>query len=84
MSTSGFLPTSTALAEATPDSLSELFSRDPEWLANHPEDLDKIIAALRLQRERLMAAEAAGIKAPRPAKISEPIRPLPPGKELLV
>lgn len=60
--TPGPIPQSTALAEATPDSLSELFSRDPEGYQR--QDLDKIIAELRAQRVRW---EAAGAAAPQRA-----------------
>lgn len=56
-----FLPTSPqVLAEATTDSLSELFSRDPEKLS--PDDLQKMVAALRLQRARWLEAQSAGVK----------------------
>lgn len=66
------LPSSSALSEASPDSISELFSRDPESLS-FDTDVDKIISILRQQRERNMAAEAAGTKAPRPAKMPKAI-----------
>lgn len=60
------IPQSTALAEATTDSLATLFSRDPEGLAR--QDRDAIIRALREQRGRVAAADAAGgVKAPRAA-----------------
>jgi hypothetical protein len=65
------LPTSNALAEASPDSLSELFSRDPEQCT--PEDDDKIILVLREQRARYMAAEASGARAPRLVKAPQPL-----------
>ena len=51
---------SNALAEATTDSLSELFSRDPEGL--HRQDRDRIVEALRAQRARMEATAAAGPK----------------------
>lgn len=55
------------LAEAVPESLDELFSRDPLSLTQ--QDLDKIIANLREARARWAAAEASGAKsAPRSAK----------------
>lgn len=61
------LPISNALVEASPESLSDLFSRDPEGYSN--QDLDRIIEALRAQRARWQAAEAAGAKpASRSAK----------------
>lgn len=54
----GLLPQSTALEEAKADSLGELMSRDPEGYSR--QDRDRIIAALRANRERLAAADAAG------------------------
>jgi hypothetical protein len=60
-STTGTLPQSSALAEASPDSLTELLSRDPEHYQD--QDLDRIIALLREQRVRWKAAE--GAKPPR-------------------
>lgn len=54
----GVLPLSPALKEAQADSLSELFSRDPEGFQR--QDRDQIVKALRAQRERLRAAELAG------------------------
>jgi hypothetical protein len=57
------IPQSNALAEANGDSLAELFSRDPEGYTE--QDLEKVVIALRLQRERWAAAEAQGAtKAP--------------------
>jgi len=51
------LPQSTALAEAEPESLSTLFSRDPEGYTQ--QDLATIVRVLQEQRERwLKAAEA--------------------------
>ena len=60
-STNGQIPQSPALSEAITDSLSELYSRDPLGLSN--QDLDRLIADLRLQRERWKAADATGPKA---------------------
>lgn len=54
----GQIPQSTALSEALPDSLSELYSRDPEGFQR--QDRDAIVRSLRAQRERLRAAELAG------------------------
>lgn len=54
------IPQSDALAEATTDSLSVLFSRDPEGLSR--QDRDAIIRALRDQRARVEAADKAGPK----------------------
>lgn len=46
------------LHSASPESLDELFSRDPLELSN--QDLDKIVAHLRAQRNQWAADEAAG------------------------
>ena len=64
---SGEIPQSDALKEtAVGDSLAEVMSRDPEGLSR--QDRDRIIEALRAQRARIAAAEAAGTKVPRAAK----------------
>jgi hypothetical protein len=71
----GEIPQSTALAEADPNSLGELMSRDPEGYQR--QDRDRIIAALRADRERrAQAAETAAAKGgkPKALKLSE----LPP------
>lgn len=66
------IPQSSALKEASEgDSLAEVMSRDPEGLSR--QDRDRIIEALRAQRARIAAAEAAGIKVPRAAKSAEKI-----------
>lgn len=66
------IPQSDALAEATKeDSLAEVMSRDPEGLSR--QDRDRIIAALREQRARIAAAEAAGTKVPRAQKAADKI-----------
>lgn len=46
------------LAEATPDSLSELFSRDPLKLQD--QDIGIIVSELRRERDRWVVAEAQG------------------------
>lgn len=62
--TFGTIPQSSALREATIDSLGELMSRDPEGYSK--QDLERVVAAMREQRERLAAsAAAAPVKAPR-------------------
>lgn len=72
MSGSPEIPQSDALNEATrEDSLAEVMSRDPEGLSR--QDRDRIIAALRDQRARIAAAEAAGTKLPRSAKAANKI-----------
>lgn len=58
-STIGELPQSSALAEASPESLNDLLSRLPQ----NDSDLSKQVEALRAQRERWMKAEAAGGRA---------------------
>lgn len=59
------IPQSTALAEAQVDSLSDLFSRDPESFTK--QDKAKLIEALRAQRVKWAAAEATGAKTVRQA-----------------
>jgi len=49
------IPQSNALAEATTDSITELFSRDPEGLKR--QDRDRIIEFLRAQRARIEATD---------------------------
>jgi hypothetical protein len=68
--TVGALPRSTALAEASPDSLGELFSRDP--FSYTQLDRQRIVVELRAQRARWQAAEDAGRKAPRAQKAASP------------
>lgn len=51
------IPQSSALAEASIDSLGELMSRDPEGYSK--QDLARVVAAMREQRERLAASAAA-------------------------
>lgn len=64
MSDTPQIPQSEALKEALPESLSELFSRDPE---THTEaDTKRIVREMREQRKRQEAAEAAGaVRAPK-------------------
>lgn len=73
----GEIPQSSALAEAQEDSLSVLFSRDPFKYTQR--DRQRIIAELRLQRERWKTADAAGTKAPKTPKAA-----LPPGPKKLL
>lgn len=54
----GEIPQSLALSEAAPDSLSELFSRDPEKLSEI--DLTRMVETLREQRVKWAASDAAG------------------------
>lgn len=69
--TTGEIPQSTALAEAETDSLTEVMSRDPEGYSR--QDRDRIVEALRAQRARLAAAEAAGGSKPRGAAAKLPL-----------
>ncbi len=65
------IPQSPALREASEgDSLAEVMSRDPEGLSR--QDRDRIITALREQRARIAAAEAAGLK-PKTAKSADKV-----------
>ena len=70
---SGQIPQSQLLAEASEDSLSELFSRDPEGFTR--QDRDQIVKALRAQRARFELAEAEGKKAPRQPKAAAVAKP---------
>lgn len=64
MTDQGVIPQSQALAEASPDSISELFSRDPEKLTEV--DLGKLVLELRAQRERHKITElTAPVEGPR-------------------
>jgi hypothetical protein len=76
MTTVGKLPQSNALAEATPESLAELFSRMPT-----PADMPKLIAELRAQRARWAAAEAAG-KPVRSTRTTSPLGEVVSAKDL--
>ena len=58
MTETGQLPQSAALAEASPDSISEFLSRSPTSLT--PADRARMVGILREQRARWEAAEAAG------------------------
>ena len=61
------IPQSNALDEASPESLSDLFSRDPAELGQG--DLARMVRELRKQRERWLAAgEHEGSSSPRPAR----------------
>lgn len=60
------MPTSTSttspLSQVTPESLNEIFNKDPELVSD--EEIEKIVKALRADRERFIQTE----KAPRPTK----------------
>jgi len=60
------IPQSQALAEADSNSLSELFSRDPEGYTR--KDIDQVIAEMRAMRLKWDAAEKVGAKV-RPVKV---------------
>jgi hypothetical protein len=59
------IPTSNALAEASIDSLSELFSRDPEGLSR--QDIARMVADLRARRRVWAEAEAKAPSGRKPA-----------------
>ena len=63
------LPQSTVLSEASPESLQELWSRDPEGYQQ--QDIDRTVAEMRLHRERLEKAALEG-KKPRQIKVLNP------------
>jgi len=65
------------LTQVQPDSLSELFARDPLQLAD--QDILKIVLELRKQREAWRTAEAAGAKS---APKNGPKSVAPPGMDL--
>ena len=69
------IPFSSALDEATPDSLQYLFSIDPEHYQR--QHLEAIIAAMHKLRERLEAAAASGVQ-PRQARAHLPEIPVDP------
>ena len=74
------IPASTATAEATPDSLADLFSRDPEGFSQ--QDLASIVTELRAQRARWAAALGPeGAKAPKTPKV-KPSNIAPAGLDL--
>lgn len=60
---SEIIPQSNALSEATTDSLAELMGRDPFKFTT--QDRGVIVAALREQRKRWEAAEAANASKPK-------------------
>lgn len=64
----GEIPQSEALAEASPESLLEILSRDPFGFQR--QDRDKVIAVLRAQRVKWELAEASGKKSPAAAKVT--------------
>lgn len=71
----GEIPLSPALAEASPDSISELFNRDPEGISRT--DIARLVESMRAQRARCEAAEGAGKPIPRQkkAKLASPVNP---------
>jgi hypothetical protein len=81
------LPQSPLLTTADPEwSMAELFNREPLALyQQHPEQFKRLILELRAQAERNKAAEEAGKRIPRPAKMADvhPVRTLLSAEELL-
>ena len=63
----GQLPSSTALAEASPESLSELMSINPEWEEKFKGALPRIVEALREMRRRFALSETEKATKPRAA-----------------
>lgn len=59
----GGIPQSQALVEAGVDSLGELMSRDPEGYSK--QDLERIVVAMRDQRERLAKSVAEATTKPK-------------------
>lgn len=59
--TIGEIPQSSALSEASPESLSELMSRDP--LSYSKQDIQTVVARLREQRAKWIQAEFEGAPA---------------------
>lgn len=75
----GEIPQSSALAEASVDSLAELFARDPEGLSR--QDRNRIVEALRAQRQRVASAEASGTSRPKPrGEAKLPLSSVAPGQ----
>jgi len=66
MTTTAEIPQSSALSEASVDSLAELMSRDPEGYTR--QDLSRVVDALRAMRAKWEAAEAAAPSKPRGPK----------------
>lgn len=65
-------PTESVLNEASPESLSDLFDRDPLSLTD--DNVARIVAELRLQRARWATSEEAKKSAPRVAKAAPKIK----------
>ena len=60
------------LAEATPDSLHEIFVADP--MTKTPAEWERLVAALRDWRAKALKAEAEG-KTPRLKRVAKPKAP---------
>ena len=77
----GQLPVSTALAEASPESLSELMSINPEWEEKFRAALPRIVEALREMRRRFALSETDKATKPKAAKapkaLSEALKAIP-------
>lgn len=65
------LPLSNALDEASPDSIQDLFARDPEGYQQ--QDLPTVVNHFRALRERLDTAEGAPVRHARTKKTPPPI-----------
>lgn len=64
--TVGEIPQSSALSEASPESVSELMSRDP--LSYSKQDIQTIVARLREQRAKWIQADLEGTTRKCPPK----------------
>jgi hypothetical protein len=70
----GEIPQSTALREASPDSLTELFSRDPEGYQQR--DRTRLVEELRLYRARLAKVAAASPSPKTKVQVKTPTKPV--------
>jgi hypothetical protein len=64
------LPISTALREALPESISDLYSRDIEGMSDA--DIDRIIRDQRINRERIANVESITKRTPKEEKAPRP------------
>ena len=67
----GALSVSTALAEASPESLSELMSINPEWEEKFHVALPRIVEALREMRRRVALSETEKAVRPKAARATK-------------
>lgn len=67
------LPQFNALEEASPDSIQDLFSRDPRLLAENDKDIDAIIYHMIDMRTRLESSATP----PKPARVKKDVLKVP-------